>query len=51
MTEAEMRRHEWQCNQGRGGPHNDVRHSARGILWVTIGCLSFWTLLLTWVLW
>jgi hypothetical protein len=51
MNDADLRRHEWQCNQGRGDPRADDRYAARGLLWVTIGCLTFWASVLTWVLW
>jgi hypothetical protein len=47
MTEAEMRRHEWQCNQGRGGPHDDL-NPARGFVWSAIIGLSVWCLVATW---
>jgi hypothetical protein len=52
MTEAELRRHEWQCAQGRGCEYDDdALNAARGIVWTFLVCLVGWGLVLTWVLW
>jgi hypothetical protein len=41
MSTPESRRHEWQCNQGRGDAH-DTMSAARGFVVWTIAGLSFW---------
>jgi hypothetical protein len=51
MTEAELRRHEWQCAQGRGDQHSDDDlDAARGIVWCFLGCLAVWAGVITWAL-
>jgi hypothetical protein len=51
MTEAEMRRHEWQCRQGRGDVYSeDELNAARGIVWTFLVCLIAWCAAITWAL-